>query len=185
MAVEGTAASHQPEAATSSYITDSIVREGAAAIFYTLLNFRPSPEMPYHEISSAIVINYTIHGPSSTATSPKPWIVLINGLADPQQTWATQVPSFTSAGYTVLTYDNRGVGLSSRPSSDDEKYTTAEMASDLRGLIKRLDVPKPYHVVGVSVSTPARGKTVPFLTWSLLLFCQQRDMLNEIHRWAG
>jgi 3-oxoadipate enol-lactonase len=109
--------------------------------------------MPYHEISDAIQINYTIHQPAAhpAASPPRPWIILINGLADPQQTWSTQVPAFTTAGYTVLTYDNRGVGLSSRPSRDDEAYTAATMASDLRHLVTALAVPKPYHVLGVSM----------------------------------
>ena len=107
--------------------------------------------MPYHKISSTVDINYTIHSPSGTAASPKPWIVLINGLADPQQTWATQVPAFALAGYTVLTYDNRGIGLSSRPTGDDEVYKADIMASDLWSLVQALDVPKPYHVMGVSM----------------------------------
>ncbi|KIW72529.1 hypothetical protein PV04_00714 [Phialophora macrospora] len=109
--------------------------------------------MPYHHISDAIQINYTIHHPATppAAGAPPPWIVLINGLADPQQTWSTQVPAFTAAGYTVLTYDNRGVGLSSRPSRDEEAYTAATMASDLRSLITALAVPRPYHVLGVSM----------------------------------
>ncbi|ETI28872.1 hypothetical protein G647_01324 [Cladophialophora carrionii CBS 160.54] len=112
--------------------------------------------MPYHHISDTIQINYTIHHPASSPASParpppRPWIILINGLADPQQTWSAQVPAFTSAGYTVLTYDNRGVGLSSRLSHDHEVYTAATMASDLRRLVTALAVPKPYHVLGVSM----------------------------------
>ncbi|KAJ9602565.1 hypothetical protein H2200_013108 [Cladophialophora chaetospira] len=106
--------------------------------------------MPYHEFSDSVRINYAIHQPTAT-TNTRPWIVLVNGLADPQETWAGQVPAFTAAGYTVVTYDNRGVGLSSRPTDDDELYTTAIMASDLRRLVEALDVPKPYHVLGVSM----------------------------------
>ncbi|EXJ64924.1 hypothetical protein A1O7_01263 [Cladophialophora yegresii CBS 114405] len=107
--------------------------------------------MPSHHISDTIQINYTIHQPATPVDPPQPWIILINGLADPQQTWATQVPAFTTAGYTVLTYDNRGIGLSSRSVADHEVYTAATMASDLRQLITSLHVPKPYHVLGVSM----------------------------------
>ncbi|EXJ75686.1 uncharacterized protein A1O5_00193 [Cladophialophora psammophila CBS 110553] len=107
--------------------------------------------MPYHDISPSIRINYTVHQPPMPTT--RPWLVLINGLADPQTTWAAQVPAFTEAGYTVLTYDNRGVGLSSRPETADEVYTAAAMASDLRSLVKTLNLPAaaPYHVIGVSM----------------------------------
>ncbi len=106
--------------------------------------------MPYHEVSPGRAINYTIHRPSGTASNKKPWVVLINGLADPQTTWADQVPTFTAAGYTVLTYDNRGVGLSWRPETE-ELWTAQDMADDLRSLVVGLDVPKPYHVLGVSM----------------------------------
>lgn len=108
--------------------------------------------MPYHSISSTLKINYTVHPPSSsTSAGSKPWIILINGLADPQTTWVTQVPTFTEAGYTVLTFDNRGIGLSSRPSKPNELYTAADMASDLRSLVLALDVPTPYHILGISM----------------------------------
>ncbi|KIX95978.1 uncharacterized protein Z520_08233 [Fonsecaea multimorphosa CBS 102226] len=109
--------------------------------------------MPDHQISASVRINYTIHAPTTTTTTTKPWVVLINGLADPQTTWAAQVPAFTRAGYTVLTYDNRGVGLSSRPETDDEVYTAETMAADLRSLVKALNLhtAAPYHVMGVSM----------------------------------
>jgi 3-oxoadipate enol-lactonase len=106
-------------------------------------------KMPYHEISPTQRINYNIYPPTTTAGN-KPWVILINGLADPQTTWADQTPTFTAAGYTVLTYDNRGVGLSWRPSAS-EAWTAEDMASDLRALVVALQVPKPYHVLGVSM----------------------------------
>lgn len=106
--------------------------------------------MPYHDISPTVRISYNVHPASPSAPRAKPWVILINGLADPQVTWAAQVPAFTATGYTVLTYDNRGIGLSSRPTGE-ELYTAADMASDLRSLILALDVPTPYHVLGVSM----------------------------------
>lgn len=83
-----------------------------------------------------------------------PWVILINGLADPQDYWAPQLPALLGAGYTVLTYDNRGVGLSYRaePKGDeDEVWTVDDMASDLRSLVEAVAVPAPYHVMGVSM----------------------------------
>ena len=45
---------------------------------------------------------------------------------------------------------------------------------------------EPDHCCGPTlecyVSSPDRQKTVPFLTYSLLLLCQQRYVLTEIHR---
>jgi non-heme chloroperoxidase len=106
--------------------------------------------MPYHDVNSSIKLNYTVHTPQQDTPS-KPWVVLICGLADPQATWDLQVPALLAEGHTVLTYDNRGVGLSSRPTKDGEVYTADDMASDLRSLVKGVNVPKPYHVLGISM----------------------------------
>ena len=38
------------------------------------------------------------------------------------------------------------------------------------------------NVLQLAVSFPDHRKTVPFLTYSLLLLCQQRYMLTEIRR---
>ncbi|KIX07107.1 uncharacterized protein Z518_05084 [Rhinocladiella mackenziei CBS 650.93] len=107
--------------------------------------------MPYHEISFSLRINYTIHRATLSASKPRPWVILVNGLADPQSTWATQTPAFTAAGHTVLTYDNRGIGMSSRPQSDDELYTVHDMASDLHSLVHAVGVPTPFHLLGLSM----------------------------------
>jgi alpha-beta hydrolase superfamily lysophospholipase len=106
--------------------------------------------MPYYNVNSSIKLNYTIHRPQKESPSI-PWIVLICGLADPQATWDPQISALLARGHTVLTYDNRGVGKSSRPTEDGEVYTADDMASDLRSLVKGVNVPKPYHVMGISM----------------------------------
>jgi 3-oxoadipate enol-lactonase len=105
----------------------------------------------YHEVAPGVKLNYTIHEPTTAKPNPKPWIVLISGLGDTQATWFNQVPAFTDAGYTVLTFDNRGVGLSSRAQALDEDWSIAALAGDLRSLVKAVPVPAPYHVLGVSM----------------------------------
>lgn len=112
-----------------------------------------------HRVSPDVQIAYTLYQaqtkPESDPESPRPrpttTIVLINGLADPKESWTTQIPAFTAAGYRVLTYDNRGVGASSRPSQTDEVYTTASMASDLASLLGGIDIKGPIHILGVSM----------------------------------
>jgi 3-oxoadipate enol-lactonase len=105
----------------------------------------------YHEVTPGIEINYTIHEPTIVQATAKPWIILISGLGDTQGTWFNQVPAFTAAGYTVLTFDNRGVGLSSRARTPGEQWTIGTLAGDVRSLVKALPVPAPYHVLGVSM----------------------------------
>ncbi|KEF51048.1 uncharacterized protein A1O9_12898 [Exophiala aquamarina CBS 119918] len=113
-----------------------------------------------HRVSPTIQIAYTLYEAEPTNRGPaaRATVILINGLADTKETWGSQVPSFTSAGYRVLTYDNRGVGASSRlplPDSDDSRgavfYTTREMADDLARLLTHLKIQGPAHLLGVSM----------------------------------
>jgi len=116
--------------------------------------YREGTTMSSVKVGEGVEIAYSVHRanpPGITGSSTQdstPFIVLINGLADSKETWATQVPAFVAAGYSVLTYDNRGIGASSRPAGP---YTSELMASDLKALVTALNVPVPFHLVGVSM----------------------------------
>jgi 3-oxoadipate enol-lactonase len=73
-------------------------------------------------------------------------LVLVNGLADAKESWDAQIPAFAER-YRVVSYDNRGVGESPAPPGP---YTTAEMATDLAGLVDGLGLER-FHVLGVSM----------------------------------
>jgi 3-oxoadipate enol-lactonase len=73
--------------------------------------------------------------------------VLVNGLADDLETWAYQVPAFVQAGYRVLTFDNRGVGRTSKPAGP---YTTAMFGADTKALVDHLEI-ADFHLLGVSM----------------------------------
>lgn len=104
----------------------------------------------FHTVSDSLKLAYHLHQPSSEPSTPHPTIILINGLADAKESWQTQVTAFVAVGYTVLTYDNRGVGASSRPAAG-EVYTISEMASDLASLIRGLGMKGQVHVLGISM----------------------------------
>lgn len=74
-------------------------------------------------------------------------IVLVNGLADDLESWLFQMEDFLGAGYRVLRFDNRGIGLSDAPPGP---YTTAQMAADAKALVDHLGL-KKIHLVGVSM----------------------------------
>ena len=99
---------------------------------------------------NGITISYTIQGnPTdlSDRKSRKPWIVLINGLADNKESWLYQIPALINSGHPILTFDNRGIGQSSAPGGP---YTASLLASDTRALIRHLNI-ELFHLVGVSM----------------------------------
>ena len=89
-----------------------------------------------------ITINYELEGPSSADL-----IVLVNGLADDRTTWSSQIPAFLKANYQILSFDNRGIGQTSRPQGP---YTAELLAEDLHALLKHLTITSA-HFVGVSM----------------------------------
>ena len=96
--------------------------------------------MPTAELDG-LNINYRLEG-SGPAT-----VVLVNGLADDLETWSGQVPALVEAGYRVLSFDNRGIGLSDKPLGP---YTTAMFAADTKALVDHLEI-ADFHLLGVSM----------------------------------
>lgn len=90
--------------------------------------------MPYinvgQENSGSIDLYYEDHG------SSKP-VILIHGWPLSGRSWEKQVPVLLAAGYRVITYDRRGFGDSSKPTSGYDYDTLAE---DLHKLITKLDL---------------------------------------------
>src|SRR3979411_2741642 len=91
--------------------------------------------MPYinvgQENSGNIDLYYEDHG------TGKP-VVLVHGWPLSGRSWEKQVPALLEAGYRVITYDRRGFGDSSKPTSGYEYDTFAE---DLNKLMITLNLP--------------------------------------------
>ena len=63
--------------------------------------------------------------------------------------WWPQIESLTAAGFTVATFDNRGVGRSTAP---PPPYTTSQMADDALELLGHLAwAPADTHLAGISM----------------------------------
>jgi pimeloyl-ACP methyl ester carboxylesterase len=91
------------------------------------------------ENSAAIDIYYEDQGSGPT-------VVLVHGWPFDSRSWEPQVPALLAAGYRVITYDRRGFGRSSRPSTG---YDFDTLAADLGTLLSELDL---RDAVGVGFS---------------------------------
>jgi non-heme chloroperoxidase len=92
------------------------------------------------ENSSDIDLYYEDHG------SGQP-VVLIHGYPLSGASWERQVPVLLSEGHRVITYDRRGFGNSSQPTTG---YNYDTFAEDLRKLITHLDL-HDFSLVGFSM----------------------------------
>lgn len=100
--------------------------------------------MPYvtvgKENSSKIDLYYEDHG------SGQP-VVLIHGYPLSGASWEKQVPTLLSAGHRVITYDRRGFGKSSQPTTG---YNYDTFAADLHELVTHLEL-RGFALVGFSM----------------------------------
>jgi non-heme chloroperoxidase len=100
--------------------------------------------MPYitagKENSGNIDLYYEDHG------SGKP-VVLIHGYPLSGASWEKQVPVLLDAGHRVITYDRRGFGKSSHPTTG---YNYDTFAEDLHKLVTQLEL-RDFALVGFSM----------------------------------
>src|SRR5580700_8533833 len=94
------------------------------------------------ENSSDIEIHYEDHG----AGRP---VVLIHGYPLSGRAWDKQLPALLDAGRRVITYDRRGFGKSSQPTSG---YDYDTFAADLHKLVEELDL-REATLVGHSMGS--------------------------------
>ncbi|MCJ1421890.1 hypothetical protein MMC32_008257 [Xylographa parallela] len=94
-----------------------------------------------HLPSQPLTIHYALQGTGAET------VVLLNGLADDLSSWDLQLPALLAAGFRVLSFDNRGVGLSDQPPGP---YTAALLADDTKALVTALGVER-FHLIGVSM----------------------------------
>jgi pimeloyl-ACP methyl ester carboxylesterase len=95
-----------------------------------------------HENDSPIELYYEDHGNG-------PAVVLLHGWPVDSRSWEPQVHPLLEAGYRVITYDRRGFGRSSRPTSG---YDFDTLADDLAAVLVELDL-QDAAVVGFSLGT--------------------------------
>lgn len=92
--------------------------------------------------SSAIELHYEDHGTGQA-------VVLIHGYPLDGRSWERQEAVLLAAGYRVITYDRRGFGRSSQPTTG---YDYDTFASDLKELLEALEL-NDVALVGFSMGT--------------------------------
>jgi non-heme chloroperoxidase len=102
--------------------------------------------MPYVKVgaenSAPIEIHYEDHGKGQP-------VVLIHGYPLNGQSWERQERVLLAAGYRVITYDRRGFGQSSQPTTG---YDYDTFAADLNALLEQLGL-RDVNLVGFSMGT--------------------------------
>lgn len=97
--------------------------------------------MPLATSSDGTRIHYDIHG------TGKRWAVLIQGLGLSSRHWGDQADMLASAGFRVLTIDNRGSGRSDRVR---RLYSISRMAEDVTAAMDSAGAPDAA-VAGISM----------------------------------
>ena len=80
-----------------------------------------------------------------------PLVVLVHGFSTPGYTWDPTFQPLIDAGFRVLRFDLYGRGFSDRPETD---YNIDLFVSQLEGLLDKLEISQPIHLVGLSMSGP-------------------------------
>lgn len=73
------------------------------------------------------------------------WVVLLHGFPDGPETWRSQVPALSAAGYRVAVLTSRGYEPSSQPSDGD--YQVVSLADDFPAWLESLGA-SSAHLVG-------------------------------------
>ncbi|MEY9812305.1 non-heme chloroperoxidase [Streptomyces albogriseolus] len=99
------------------------------------------------ENSTAIDLYYEDHGTGQP-------VVLIHGYPLDGHSWEKQTAALLAAGYRVITYDRRGFGQSSQPTTG---YDYDTFAADLNTVMETLDL-RDAVLVGFSMGTGEVGR---------------------------
>lgn len=107
--------------------------------------------MPYIQVgtenSASIELYYEDHGEGQP-------VVLIHGYPLDGHSWEKQSAALLAAGYRVITYDRRGFGQSSQPTTG---YDYDTFAADLNTVLETLDL-RNAVLVGFSMGTGEVGR---------------------------
>lgn len=100
--------------------------------------------MPYINVGQENSVNIDLYYEDHGTGKP---VVLVHGWPLSGRSWEKQVPALLDAGYRAITYDRRGFGDSSKPTSG---YDYDTFVQDLHKLVTKLDL-REFALVGFSM----------------------------------
>src|SRR5947207_4787618 len=100
--------------------------------------------MPYLKVGQENSTDIELYSQDHGSGDP---VVLIHGYPLSGASWEKQVPALLAAGHRVITYDRRGFGNSSQPTTG---YNYDTFAEDLQKLVTRLKL-RNFSLVGFSM----------------------------------
>jgi pimeloyl-ACP methyl ester carboxylesterase len=123
----------------------------------------------------------------SPPKNAKPTVVLLNGLTYSTKQWDVFAKQLIFEGYGVVRYDMFGMGqtlLGNLPVLKEIEYR--QQVHDLKELLEKLNVPKPYNLVGLSYGGAIAtefGAQYPQLTGKLVLMAPFTKPVKEQDEW--
>ncbi len=120
--------------------------------------------MPFASLATGIEMYFEVEGSGDP-------LMLIMGTGADHSTWSQQVAAYRDY-YTVITYDARGTGQSSRP-DDPTEYSMAILGDDAAALLDHLGIERA-HVSGLSLGSATAQELAikhPSKVASLQLHC--------------
>ncbi|CAO0793364.1 unnamed protein product [Mucor circinelloides] len=109
----------------------------------TTLREKGHVEVGHSRQSAPIKLYYEMHG------SGPEHVLLVMGLSTPCSAWDHQTKYLAESGdYTVIVFDNRGMGFSDAPIG---LYSTSQMAVDALELLDHFQWKSNVHLVGISM----------------------------------
>lgn len=104
-------------------------------------------------VSSIVIVEHKTEGGIFYRTTTTPtsgnYLVLVMGYGGSLRIWPATFVNKLARTFKVITYDNRGTGLSIIPENPEE-YTIKAMADDLHEVVKALGLAK-HHLLGYSM----------------------------------
>jgi pimeloyl-ACP methyl ester carboxylesterase len=85
----------------------------------------------------------------SDGAGPRPTLVMVMGYGGSLRIWPETLVNKLAAKFDVVTYDNRGTGLSFLP-ADESEYSTQTMAGDIEEVVNALGL-HHFHLMGYSM----------------------------------